>query len=194
MSVTPEQIVAAGKANLESGLKLSVATGNVVFSAVERVTALNVSTARSAFDDGVAFAKAAAAAAKDPKALVALQLSLLNPSAEKAVAYAKALGDIATSAKDELTKLYEAEAAALTANLNSTLEGFFKNAPAGSEPVVSAVKTAIANATTAYEGATKAAKQVAEAAQASLESATAVAVENLSKGTKAAASALQVAA
>lgn len=193
MSVTPEQIVAAGKANLESGLKLSVATGNVVFSAVERVSALNLSTVRSAFDDGVAFAKAVAAA-KDPKALVALQLGLLNPSAEKAIAYAKALGDIGTSAKDELTKLYEAEAAALTGSLNSSLEGFFKNAPAGSEPVVSAVKTAIANATSAYEGATKAAKQVAEAAQASLETATAAAVENLSKGTKAAASALQVAA
>lgn len=193
MSVTPEQIVAAGKANLESGLKLSVATGNVVFSAVERVSALNLSTARSAFDDGVAFAKAAAAA-KDPKALLALNLGLLNPSAEKVVAYAKALGDIGTQTKDELAKLYEAEAAALTANLNSTLEGLFKNAPAGSEPVVSAVKTAIANATSAYEGATKAAKQVAEAAQASLESATAAAVENLSKGTKAATSALQNAA
>lgn len=193
MSVTPEQIVAAGKTNLESGLKLSVATGNVVFSAVERVSALNLSTARSAFDDSVAFVKAVAAV-KEPKALVALQLGLLNPSAEKAIAYAKALGDIGTQAKDELTKLYEADAAALTANLNSTLEGLFKNAPAGSEPVVSAVKTAIANATSAYEGATKAAKQVAEAAQASLESATAAAVENLSKGTKAAASALQVAA
>jgi phasin family protein len=193
MSVTPEQIVAAGKANLDSGLKLSVSAGNLVFSAVERVSALNLATVRSAFDDGVAFAKAAAAV-KEPKALIALQLGLLNPSAEKAVAYAKALGDIGTQVKDELTKLYEAEAAALTGNLNSTLEGFFKNAPAGSEPVVSAVKTAIANATSAYEGATKAAKQVAEAAQASLESATAAAVENISKGTKAAASALQVAA
>jgi len=193
MSVTPEQIVAAGKANLESGLKLSVATGNVLFSAVERVSALNLATARAAFDDGVAFAQAAAAV-KEPKALVALQLGLLNPSAEKAVAYAKALGDIGTQAKDELTKLYEAEAAALTANLNTALEGFFKNAPAGSEAAVSAVKTAIANATSAYEGATKAAKQVAQAAQASLETATAAAVENLTKGTKAAASALQVAA
>jgi phasin family protein len=193
MTVTPEQLVATSKANLESGLKTVVSATNTVFGAVERVSALNLATARSAFDDGVAFAKAAAAV-KDPKALVALQLGLLNPSAEKAIAYAKALGDIGTQAKDELTKLYEAEVAALTGNLNTALEGFFKNAPAGSEAAVSAVKTAIANASSAYEGATKAAKQVAEAAQASLETATAAAVENLSKGTKAAASALQVAA
>lgn len=193
MSITPEQIVASGKANLESGLKLSVAAGNTVFSAVERVSALNLATVRSAFDDGVAFAKAVAAA-KDPKALVALQLGLLNPSAEKTIAYVRALSDIGTQTKDELTKLYEAEVAGLAGNLNTALEGFFKNAPAGSEAAVSAVKTAIANATSAYEGATKAAKQVAEAAQASLETATAAAVENLSKGTKAAASALQVAA
>lgn len=193
MTVTPEQLVAASKANLESGLKTAVSATNTVFGAVERVSALNLSAARSAFDDAVAFSKAVAAA-KDPKALVALQLGLLNPTAEKAIAYAKALGDIGTQAKDELTKLYEAEVAGLTEKLNSTLEGFFKNAPAGSEAAVSAVKTAIANASSAYEGATKAAKQVAEAAQASLETATAAAVENLTKGTKAAASALQVAA
>jgi phasin family protein len=193
MSVTPEQIVAAGKANLESSLQSSVAVANTVFGAVERVSALNLATVRSAFDDGVAFSKAVAAA-KDPKALIALQLGLLNPTAEKAIAYAKALGDIGTQTKDELTKLYEAEVAALTGKLNTTLEGLFKNAPAGSEAAVSAVKTAIANATSAYEGATKAAKQVAEATQASLQTATAAAVENLSKSTKAAASALQVAA
>lgn len=193
MTVTPEQLVATSKANLEAGLKTAVSATNTVFGAVERVSALNLATARSAFDDAVAFSKAVAAA-KDPKALVALQLGLLNPTAEKAIAYAKALGDIGTQAKDELTKLYEAEVAALTGSLNTALEGFFKNAPAGSEAAVSAVKTAIANASSAYEGATKAAKQVAEAAQASLETATAAAVENLTKGTKAAASALQVAA
>ncbi|MBL8437914.1 MAG: phasin family protein [Zoogloeaceae bacterium] len=193
MSLSQEQFVAAGKANLESGLKLSVASSNIVMGAVESVSALNLSTARAAFDDGVAYVKAVGEL-KDPKALIALQLGLLTPSSEKAIAYAKALTDIGSKAKDELVKLYEAEVAALTAKMNSNLEGFFKNAPAGSEAAVSAVKTAIANATSAYEGATKAAKQVAEAAQASIETATAAAVENLSKGTKSVASALQVAA
>ena len=55
------------------------------------------------------------------------------------------------------------------------------------------MKTALANANSAYEGAQKAAKQVAAAAQASVEKATLVAVENVEKGTKAAASALKVA-
>lgn len=198
MSVmTPEQFVAAGKAEVESSLKSSVAVANTVLSAVERVSALNLATARSAFEDGVAFSKALAAA-KDPKAVLALQLGLLNPSAEKGIAYVRALSDIGVQTKDELSKLYEAEVAALTGKLNAALEDLFKKAPAGSEAAVSAVKSAIANATSAYEGAAKAAKkaaqQVADAAQSSLETATATAVENLSKGTKAAASALQVAA
>lgn len=193
MSVTPEQIVAASKANLEAGLKSAASASSSVFGAVERISALNLATARSAFDDAVAFSKAVAAA-KDPKALVALQLGLLNPTAEKSIAYVKSLSDIGTQTKDELTKLYEAEVASLTANLNTALEGFFKNAPAGSEAAVSAVKTAIANATSAYEGASKAAKQVAAATQTSLENATAVAIENISKGTKAATTALQSAA
>lgn len=193
MSATPEQLIATAKSNVEAGLKTSVSAANTVFGAVERVSALNLATARSAFDDAVAFSKAVAAA-KDPKALAALQLGLLNPTAEKAIAYAKALGDIGTQVKDDLTKLYEADVAALTGTLNAALEDLFKKAPAGSEAAVSAVKTAIANASSAYEGAAKAAKQVAEAAQASLETATAAAVENLSKGTKAATSALQAAA
>lgn len=193
MSVTPEQVVAAAKSNVDASLKSSVAAVSSVFNAVESLSALNLKTARASFDDGVAFVKAVAAV-KDPKELVALQVGLLMPSVEKVVAYGRAVAAIGASVKSELSAQAEADLASLMGQLNSSLETLFKNAPAGSEAAVSAVKTAIANATSAYEGATKAAKQVAEAAQASIETATAAAVENLSKGTKSVASALQVAA
>jgi phasin family protein len=193
MSVTPEQVVAAGKANVEAGLKASVAAINAVFGAVESLTALNLSTARASFDDAVAYVKAVAAIT-DPTELVALNLGLLNPGTEKAIAYGRGVSAIGTKAKEELTALCEAEVASLVAQVNANLEGAFKNAPAGSEAAVSALKSAIAQANTAYEGATKAVKEAAAKAQASLDSATAAAVENLTKSTKAAASALQIAA
>ncbi|MBS0356476.1 MAG: phasin family protein [Proteobacteria bacterium] len=192
MSVSPEQFVATSKANVEAGLKTATSFATTLFTAVERIASLNLATARGAFDDSLAFSKAVLAA-KDPQALAALQLGAITPAVEKSVAYGRSLSDIGGDTQEELTKLIEAEAAVLSKNIDVALDGFFKNAPAGSEPAIKAVKTALANASSAYEGATKAAKQVAAAAQASVEKATLVAVESVDKGTKAAASALKVA-
>lgn len=192
MSVTPETIAAAAKVNAEASLNSASAFVAAVFTAVERVSTLNLATARTAFDDSVAFSKAIIAA-KDPKALAALNLGAVTPAVEKGVAYGRSLSVIGGDTQEELTKLVEAEAAALGKNFDTALEGLFKNAPAGSEAAVKAVKTALANANSAYEGASKAAKQVAAAAQASVEKAAEVAVESVEKGTKAAVSALKVA-
>ena len=192
MSATPEKIVAASKANVEAGLKSASAFVTTVFTAAERVATLNLATARTAFDDSVAFSKAIIAA-KDPKALAALSIGAVTPSVEKSVAYGRSLSAISADTQEELTKLVEAETSVLGQNFDTALEGLFKNAPAGSESAVAAVKAALANANSAYEGASKAAKQVAAAAQASVEKATATAVQNVEKGAKAAASALKVA-
>ena len=192
MSVTPEKIAAAAKTNVEASLSSASAFVATVFTAVERVSTLNLATARTAFDESVAFSKAVLAA-KDPQAVAALNLAAVTPSVEKGIAYGRSLSVIGADTKEELTKLVEAEAAVMCKNFDASLEELFKNAPAGSEAAVKAVKTALANANNAYEGATKAAKQVAAAAQASVEKAAEAAVQNVEKGAKAAASALKVA-
>lgn len=192
MSVTPEKFAAAAKTNVEASLSSASAFVATVFTAVERVSTLNLATARTAFDESVAFSKAVLAA-KDPQAIAALNLAALTPSVEKSIAYGRSLSVIGADTKEELTKLVEAEAAVLGKNFDASLEELFKNAPAGSEAAVKAVKTALANASNAYEGATKAVKQVAAAAQANVEKAAEAAVQNVEKGAKAAASALKVA-
>ena len=192
MSVTPEKIAAAAKTNVEASLSSASAFVATVFTAVERVSTLNLATARTAFDESVAFSKAVLAA-KDPQAIAALNLAAVTPSVEKSIAYGRSLSVIGADTKEELTKLVEAEAAVLGKNFDASLEELFKNAPAGSEAAVKAVKTALANASNAYEGATKAVKQVAAAAQANVEKAAEAAVQNVEKGAKAAASALKVA-
>ena len=192
MSVTPEKIAAAAKTNVEASLSSASAFVATVFTAVERVSPLNLAPPRTAFDEGVASSKAVLAA-KDPQAVAALNLAAVTPSVEKGIAYGRSLSVIGADTKEELTKLVEAEAAVMGKNFDASLEELFKNAPAGSEAAVKAVKTALANANNAYEGATKAAKQVAAAAQASVEKAAEAAVQNVEKGAKAAASALKVA-
>ncbi len=192
MNMSAEKFVAAGKASIETGLQAASAASASLFSAVERLSSLNLAAARALFDDSIALSKSVAEA-KDPKALASLQLGLITPVLEKNVAYLGSVASIAAQAQGELSKLYETEADQLVKNLNAAVEDFAKNAPAGSEAAVAALKSAIANAAAAYEGATKAAKQVSEVAQANVESATAAAVETVSKTTQAAASVLKAA-
>ena len=54
MTTTPEQIVAANKANIETLLTLA----NTAFASAERIAALNLNTARAVLEDSVASAKA----------------------------------------------------------------------------------------------------------------------------------------
>ncbi|MCB1909354.1 MAG: TIGR01841 family phasin, partial [Rhodocyclaceae bacterium] len=147
----------------------------------------------ASFDDGVAYLQAVAAL-KDPKQLAALQAGLLVPAVEKGIAYGRAVAEIGNKAKAELTDQAEAELASLVGQVNSALEDLFNSAPAGSEAAVSAVKGAVAQANAAYEDAAQKVKAAAAQAQAQLDNATAVAVENLTKSTAAAASALKAAA
>ncbi|MCW5580070.1 MAG: TIGR01841 family phasin [Luteimonas sp.] len=192
MNMSTEKFVAASKASIETGLQAASAASASLFAAVERLSSLNLAAARALFDDSVALSKSVAEA-KDPKSLASLQLGLITPVLEKNVAYLGNVASIAAQAQGELSKLYEAEAAQLVQNLNVAVDDFAKNAPAGSEAGINALKSAIANATAAYEGATKAAKQVSDVAQANVESATAAAVETVSKTTQAAASVLKAA-
>ena len=59
-----------------------------------------------------------------------------------------------------------------------------KNAPAGSETAVAAVKSAVAAATSAYDNASKIAKQALDMAEANLTNVATKAAENVKAATK----------
>lgn len=193
MSVKPEQVLATAKSNLEAGIKSSVAAVSAVFAGVEKLTTLNLNTARTALEDGAALLKALGEV-KDPKALVALQVSLLKPTVDKSIAYGRAVADIGSTVKAELTAQCEAEAAKLVGQYNDALESLFKSAPAGSEAAVSAVKGMLAQANATCAEAAQKVKAAVAQAEAQLSGATAAAVENVTKATVAAEKALKTAA
>jgi phasin family protein len=170
--VSPEQISAAGKANVETMMFIA----NTAFASAERLAALNLNTARSLLEDSVANVKAMLAT-KDPQAFMGLQASLAQPAVEKAVAYSRSVYEIATETQEELNKVLEAQASTINANVNSALDQAVKSAPAGSDVAVAAVKQAIAAANSAYDSMSKAAKQVAEIAEANVAAATTATVK-----------------
>ena len=180
MITTPENLASANKAAVESFLTLA----NTAFASAERLAALNLNTARSFLEDGMANAKALLGA-KDVQQLVALQTTLAQPAVEKFVSYSRNVYEIATQTQEEISKIVESQFAEVNKNVASALDRAAKNAPAGSDVAVAAVKSAIAAANSAYDNMSKAAKQVAEIAEANMAAATSATVKAAGAATKA---------
>jgi phasin family protein len=180
MYVTPEQIQAANKANVEAIL----AVANAQFAALEKLATLNATTVRGAFEDSIANTRALLGA-KDVQEFVSLQNGFAQPAVEKAIAYSKSVYEVATSANAELSKVAERRVAEWNENFVSLLDKVSKNAPAGSDVAVAAVKSMLAAANSAYDNMNKVAKQATEIAEANVAAATET-VKGLAKAKKAA--------
>ena len=178
--LTQDQIVAANKANLETLFGLT----NKAFEGVEKLVELNLQVAKAALGEAADSAKAALAV-KDVQELLALQASLLQPSAEKAVAYSRQLYDIASATTGEVTKTAEAQLGDLQKNFMSAVDSATKNAPAGSENAMALVKSAISAANNAFESVQKASKQATEMAEANFSAVTTSAVKASQSAAKA---------
>jgi len=172
MYLTPEQIAAANKANLETLFGLT----NKAFEGVEKLVELNLQVAKAALAEGAENAMAVMAV-KDAQELLQLQASMLQPSAEKAAAYSRHLYDIAAATNAELTKAAESQFGDAQKKFMSAVDSAVKNAPAGTESAVSLVKSAITAANNAYESVHKAAKQAADIAEANFNAVTTTAVK-----------------
>ena len=106
MSFTPEQLMAAHKANVETLFGLTAKA----FEGVEKLVELNLQVAKTSLGE-VAETTKAALAVKDAQELLALQASLLQPAAEKAASYSRHLYDIAAGTHAEVAKVAEAQMA-----------------------------------------------------------------------------------
>ena len=165
--MTPDQFAAANKANLETLFGLT----SKAFEGVEKLVELNLQVAKATLSESAENTKAAMGV-KDAQELLALQASLLQPSAEKAAAYSRHLYDIAQSTSSEFTKTAEAQLSEMQKNFGSVVDSALKNAPAGSESAAALVKSAISAANNAYESVHKAAKQATDMAEANFTSVT----------------------
>jgi phasin family protein len=180
MYSVPAQFTNASKSGIEAMLTIA----NTAFSSVERLADLKQNTARTLLEDSVANTKSRFAI-KDVQELISLQTSLAQPSLEKALAYSRALYEITTQTQAEMAKVYEAQLAELKAAVASKVDQAIKNAPAGSDVAVAAVKSAIAAANSAYDNMTKAVKQVVEMTEANVTAATTATIHAVGAGTAA---------
>ena len=178
--LTAENLIAAQKANVETLFGLT----NKAFEGVEKLVELNLQMARAALGEAGDTARAALSV-KDAQELVALQASLLQPTAEKAAAYSRHVYDIAASTNAEVTKAVEAQLGDAQKNFMGLVDSASKNAPAGTENAVALVRSAVAAANNAFESVQKAAKQAADVAEANYQAMTTTAVKATQAASKA---------
>ena len=173
--LTAEQIMASHKANIETLFGLT----QKAFEGVEKLVELNVQATKAALAETANNAQAVMGV-KDAQELLALQASMMQPLAEKTAAYSRHLYDITSAAGAEIGKTVEGQAAEAQKKIESLVDSASKNAPAGSEAAVAAMKTAVAAASTAFESVQKAVKQASDMAETNFNTVAASAV-NASK-------------
>jgi phasin family protein len=158
--LTPEQILASHKSNVETLFGLTAKA----FEGVEKLVELNLAASKAAMSESAAHTQSVLSV-KDAQELLALQAALFQPLAEKTAAYSRHLYDIAAGTGAEFGKAYEAKAAQAQQAFSAVVENATKNAPAGTEGAVAVMKGAIASANNAFESVQKAVKQANDLAE-----------------------------
>jgi phasin family protein len=167
MNLTPEQLAAAQKANLETLSSLT----NQALQSIEKLVELNMHIAKQSLSDSMTSAKKALEV-KDIQQLLAHQAEAVQPMAEKIMAYSRHLYDLVHETQNNFTKSAEKEFQAGQQKINALVEEWAKNAPIGSDAAVQAMKHAIASANDVYETSQKAVKHAVNVAQTNLNTAT----------------------
>ncbi len=169
--LTAEQVMASQKATMETLFGLT----NKAFEGVEKLVELNVQASKAALAE-TASQTQALLAVKDAQELMTMHAGLIQPLAEKTAAYSRHLYDIATGTSAEFSKAFEGQATEVQSKFMELVEGAAKNAPAGSETAVAAMKSAVTAANTAFESVQKAVKQATDMAETNFTNASNTAV------------------
>ncbi len=161
MFAIPEQFSNATKANFESQFAIFSSLTAKAFEGIEKLVELNLTAAKASLEES-SIATKQLLSAKDPQEFFSLTAAQAQPTTEKAMSYGRQLAAIASDTQAEFTKAAEFQIAETNRKVISLVDEVSKNAPAGSENVVAAIKASIGNANAGYEQLTKTAKQASQ--------------------------------
>jgi phasin family protein len=169
-SLAPEKVVESQKAGVDATFGLATrAVGGF-----EQLVDLNTRTLRTALDEQQTFV-VRTLSARGPQEFFTLQNQNLQDIAQRTQAYWTQVYEIAAGVRGDYMDAAQDQIGKTQRNVQAFVDSLASHAPAGSEAVVNAWRSAIDAATesanSAYEAARKAAKQVVDAAQNDAETA-----------------------
>lgn len=170
MPTVSEQLSAATRTNLESQVALMTAISNKMFEGMQRLIDLNLQAARTSLDESNQAIRQLMTV-RETRDLINLSSQQAQPTMEKAISYGRHVATIASTTQAEMTKVAEEQVAESNRKLIGLVEQVTQNAPAGSENVVSLLKSAIDTANSTYEQLSKTTRQAADAMQSNLNNA-----------------------
>ncbi|MFL9927099.1 phasin family protein [Herbaspirillum lusitanum] len=165
-----DQFSAATKSHFQAQLDLINTLTTKAFEGVEKIVELNLSATKASLEESSAAFKQLAGA-KDPQEALSLSAAQAQPNAEKVAAYGRHLAGIVSGTQAEFTKAAEAQIADTSRKLSALVDEVSKNAPPGTENMVSLLKATISNANAGYEQLSKSTKQAVETLEANLNNA-----------------------
>jgi len=163
-----EQFAEINKAGYTNAIKLA----SLSLDRAERLAKLNLQAAKVALEQGVEAANTVAAI-KDMQEFVAVRAKLTEAGVQTALGYSRGVYQIASETQADISALAEEAWAAYTKGVAAWVEKAAKDAPAGSDAAVTALKSSMAATTAAFDQFSKATKQVVNFADASVRAATA---------------------
>ncbi len=167
MTKMPKEMIESQKATVDA----MMAVQGSLFNGFERLVDLNMKVIKATMDE-MSEKTQEVMEVKDAQEAVALSSALVQPSAEKAMAYSKHVYDIVAGVQAELSKLVEGKISESQKHVTEAIEQMTRNAPNGSEGAVAMLKSSLAQANAAYESMTKAAKQAADVTEKNIHAAT----------------------
>jgi phasin family protein len=171
MFSTPAQFSELQKSQLDAIYALS----QVAFNTTEKLVELNFAAMKAAMDESAATTQSMLGI-KDAQDMINVGGAIAQPALHKVVGYSRNYYSIVSSAGAEVRKVVENQIAEGNNKAAQFVEFATRNAPAGSEPLVSLFRNAVAACNTAYDTFSKAAKQAFDAAETNLATATQAAV------------------
>lgn len=171
----PEKLQNAHKANLDLLQQVS----GTFFESVEQLSQLQFKTLKAGSEEH--FDNLRKLFSAQPGEFQAA----LQPSAqtERLLEFNRQVYELVSRTQAEIGQLVERQFQAGSQQAQAWVEEVARNAPAGAEPAVNALKSALSNAESVYESAQKAAKQAGELAESGIAAATSAAREATGKPT-----------
>ncbi|MCG9041550.1 phasin family protein [Laribacter hongkongensis] len=162
-----QELQSLQQAQLEKALRLS----SIVLSSAERFANLQLELSKKLIAEQADVVKTLAEV-KDVKSLADAQAQFSQPSVDQVFGMARSVYDVAVQTQNEVQAFMEEQMLDFNKQLCANLDKLSKNAPAGSDTAVNAMKNMLTSATAAYDSVTKTAKKVsAELAEAGAEAA-----------------------
>ncbi|MGL6070986.1 phasin family protein [Craterilacuibacter sp.] len=166
MKTTQQQFSDLSLGHVETTLRAA----QITLDSAERMIKFNLEVSKQTLEDNAGFARELSTNT-DPQEIASRLGKMANHAAEKAVENARNFYELISQAQSAMTKLAEDNMGSFNKSLISSVETLAKNAPAGSETAINAIKTSLATSAAALNSVAQSAQQVAHFTDAGIKTA-----------------------